>query len=89
MKDYLVISNDKIFCKNNEISSSYNDTINILEAIGKKFKIFLLSRNSKKKISFSKKIDRKIIKLNYLSILSLKKNKKISLQRNVFYLYAL
>ena len=79
MKDYLVISNDKIFFKNNEISSSYNDTINILEAIGKKFKIFLLSRNSKKKISFSKNIDRKIIKLNCLSILSLKKNKKINL----------
>ncbi len=79
MKNYLVISNDKIFLKKNEISSHYNDTINILEAIGKKFKIFLLSRNSKNKVSFSKKIDQKIFKLNYLSILSLKKNKNLNL----------
>jgi glycosyltransferase involved in cell wall biosynthesis len=79
MKKYIVISNDKIFLKDNMISVGYNDTINILDGIAKKFEIFLLSRNSRSKISFTKKIDQKITRLNYLSILSLKKNKNINL----------
>ena len=79
MKKYIVISNDKIFLENDMISVGYNDTINILECIAKKFKIFLLSRNSKNKILFTKKIDRKINRINYLSILFLKKNKNLNL----------
>ena len=52
MKKYLVLSNDKIFLKNKKVSSNFNDVINIIESIGKKYEIFLLSRNSKKKITF-------------------------------------
>ena len=76
MKNYLVFSNDKIFIKNQKVSSNSNDTINILESIGKKFNIFLFSRVSKKEVLFSKTIRNKILKLNYKKILNLK-NKKI------------
>ena len=56
MMKYLVLSNDKIFYNKQKISSNSNDTVNILESIGKRFKIFLISRKSKNKYSFSKKI---------------------------------
>jgi hypothetical protein len=77
MKKYLVLSNDKIFLKNKKVSSDFNDVINIIESIGKKYEIFLLSRNSKKKLPFSGKILNKITRINYNSISLLKKYKQI------------
>lgn len=35
-KNFLIISNDRLFIKNQIISSNYNDTINIIEGLGKK-----------------------------------------------------
>jgi glycosyltransferase involved in cell wall biosynthesis len=77
MKKYLVLSNDKIFLKNKKVSSDFNDVINIIESIGKKYEIFLLSRNSKKKLPFLGKIFNKITRINYSSISLLKKYKQI------------
>ncbi len=77
MKNYLVFSNDKIFVKNQKVSSNSNDTINILESIGKKFNIFLMSRRSKKEFLFSNITKNKIFKLNYKKILNLKNEKNL------------
>ena len=73
MKNYLILSNDKVYLKNYLVSSAFNDTINIIDAIGKKFQILLFSRTSKNKTSFSQKINKKITRIDYQSILSLKK----------------
>ena len=35
-KNILIISNDKLFIKNNKISSDNNDTINIIEGLAEK-----------------------------------------------------
>ena len=35
-KNFLIISNDKLFIKNNKISSDNNDTINIIEGLAEK-----------------------------------------------------
>ena len=64
MKNLLVISNDKIFFSKTRVSSKYNDIINILEAIKKKFNIFLLSRSSSRADNFFLK-KKKIFKLNF------------------------
>ena len=55
MKDLLVISNDKIFFSKKNISSRFNDTINILDALQRKFNIFLLSRDSQIQENFNLK----------------------------------
>ena len=55
MRDLLVISNDKIFFSKKNISSRYNDTINILDALQKKFNIFLLSRKNQTQENFNLK----------------------------------
>ena len=73
MKNYLILSNDKVYLKKYLVSSAFNDTINIIDAIGKKFQILLFSKISKNKTSFSQKINKKITRLDYQSILSLKK----------------
>ena len=49
MKDLIVISNDEVFFRRRLIFSEFNDTLNILQALQKKFNIFLLARKSKKK----------------------------------------
>ena len=46
MKNLLVISNDKLFFSKKKISSKFNDTLNILSALQKKFNVFLISRKS-------------------------------------------
>ena len=78
MKKYFVLSNDKIYLKNSEVSSDFNDTTNIIESIGKKYEILLLSRNSKKKLPFTVKIFNKITKTNYSSIFSSNKYEQIN-----------
>ena len=55
MRGLLVISNDKIFFSKKNISSRYNDTINILDALQKKFNIFLLSKNTQAQENFNRK----------------------------------
>ena len=74
MKNLLVISNDKIFYSKTKISSQFNDTINILEALQKKFKIFLLSRNDYIKHNF-KLSRKKISRLSFKNIFFLKKKR--------------
>ena len=76
MKNFLVISNDEIFVKNKIITSNFNDTINIIDAIGKKYKILLFSRYSKKKNSFLTKLNNEIIRINFKSIFFSKNLKK-------------
>ena len=45
MNKILVLSNDKLFFSKGSIFSNYNDTLNIIDAISKKFQIYLFSRN--------------------------------------------
>ncbi len=73
MKKYLIISNDLIHIKNQKISSDFNDTVNIISAVEKKFQIFLYSRISKSKNSFSSFIKKKIIRVNLTDLFQLKK----------------
>ena len=73
MKKYLVISNDFIHIKNSKVSSDFNDTINIISSIEKKFQIFLYSRISKSKKSFWSFIKKRIIRVNLLDLSRLKK----------------
>ena len=75
MNEILIISNDKIFFSKKKIYSHYNDTLNIIETISKKFNIYLLSRHTRQKQTHS--INSKKI-TNFFSIDILKlKNKKI------------
>jgi len=89
MKNLLVISNDKIYFSKNRVSSKYNDIINILEAIKKKFNIFLLSRSSSQADNFFLK-KKKIFKLNFKMFCFLKEEKFKVLMvsvtpRNIFF----
>ena len=82
MKNLIIISNDKINYEKNNISSDFNDTINIINTLKKKFNIYLVSLNSNKKQLFrtssskiskfdfknSKKIDTKIFLVLMISI---------------------
>ena len=54
MKNYLVFSNDKIFLKNKKVSSNSNDTVNILESIGKNLTFFCCHEDQKKNFHFQK-----------------------------------
>tara|TARA_A100001011_G_scaffold95426_1_gene100313 strand:+ start:801 stop:1799 length:999 start_codon:yes stop_codon:yes gene_type:complete len=74
MKDLLVISNDKIFFSKKNISSRFNDTINILDALQRKFNIFLLSRDSQIQENFNLK-KKNIFKFYFKDIFILKKKK--------------
>ena len=53
MKSIIVLSNDEVSISQNNFSSDYNDTVNILESLDKKFNIKILSRKSKSKKNFS------------------------------------
>ena len=46
MRNLIVISNDELFFFKRGISSKFNDTLNILDALQKKFKILLISRKA-------------------------------------------
>ena len=74
MKNLLVISNDKLFFYKRGISSKFNDTLNILDALQKKFNIFLISRKAFTLDNFFLK-RKKINKLSYKNFLLLKKKK--------------
>ena len=55
-KDILVISNDKLFIKKNLISSRYNDTVNIIEALSSNYNLSFIARKSKINQKFSVKV---------------------------------
>ena len=89
MKKYIVISNDKINISNNKFYSNFNDTINIISAIQKKFKIYLYSRSSESKNNFYFKIKNKIDRINLFSLFKIKKVKIFMISitvRNFFFL---
>ena len=90
MNKIIVISNDKIFLNKNNLSTKYNDTINILSALQKCFDIYLISNINKIKNNFSLNTKKK---LNDLILNSFsdgnKKNKiinDISYTRNLFFI---
>jgi glycosyltransferase involved in cell wall biosynthesis len=88
MKDLLVISNDRIFFSKSNISSKFNDTINILDAVQKRFNIYLISRENSTKQNFLLKKS-KIIKLNFKKFFFFRKINKILIisitPRNIFF----
>ena len=61
MKNLIVISNDKLFFSKRGISSKFNDTLNILDALQKKFNIFLISRNAYTPENFNLKLNQVLI----------------------------
>ena len=75
MREILLISNDQICLKKKEISSNYNDTVNIIEAISKAYNIFLISEKSKSKKNFLIKFKNKITSINLKFLFILKKKK--------------
>ena len=60
MNKIIVISNDKIFLNKNNLSTKYNDTINILSALQKCFDIYLISNINKIKNNFSLNTKKKL-----------------------------
>lgn len=75
MKKIIVISNDKIFLTKNILSTKYNDTINIISALQKSFKIYLISKKINFKNNFSLKIKKKIKRFNFKSFFRCKEKK--------------
>ncbi len=72
MNKILVVSNDNIFFSKKSIFSDYNDTLNIINTISKKFKIYLLSRKARVKQTHA--INRNSIKkISLLDLLRLNK----------------
>jgi len=49
MKKILVISNDEIYSDKNVISAKFNDILNILQALSKNFRVFLISKKTSNK----------------------------------------
>lgn len=90
MKKIIVISNDKIFLNKNNLSTKYNDTINILSALQKCFDIYLISNINKIKNNFSLNTKKKIKRFNFKYFFRWKQ-KKIKLlmisatPRNLFF----
>ena len=64
MKNIILISNDEINYNDKSVSSNFNDTLNIINALKKKFRIFLISRETTQKQSF-KTNSNKIYKLSF------------------------
>ncbi len=64
MKSLIIISNDEIYLKKNIVSSNYNDTINIIEGLNKKFHLHIVSRKTYSLKNFSIKLSKKIYSFN-------------------------
>tara|TARA_B100001250_G_scaffold396716_1_gene403013 strand:+ start:155 stop:1168 length:1014 start_codon:yes stop_codon:yes gene_type:complete len=75
MKKIVVISNDKIFINKNHLSTKYNDTINIIDALQNYFEIYLISKKNKVRDNFSLSIRKNINVLNFISLFRLRKKK--------------
>ena len=67
-KNFLIVSNDRLYIKNKIISSNYNDTINIIEGLGEKNILSFYCRSAREPQNFisKKKNYNKFIKLNFL-----------------------
>lgn len=78
MKKLLLISNDKIFLTYNNLSSEYNDTLNIIEGLNKFCKIKLFSRISKLNLTFSIKLKKVIKRFSLISIFKKTNQEKIN-----------
>ncbi len=74
MKNLIVISNDKLFFSKRGISSKFNDTLNILDALQKKFNIFLISRKAYSTENFNLKRT-KINKFSFKNFLESREKK--------------
>ena len=74
MKNLIVISNDKLFFSKRGISSKFNDTLNILDALQKKFNIFLISRKAYSAENFNLKRT-KINKFSFKNFLESREKK--------------
>ena len=72
IKNILIISNDKLFIKNNVISSNYNDTVNIIEGLAKKNYLSFFCRLANKRQNFFSK-DKKYNKFEKLNLFNLNK----------------
>lgn len=79
MKKIIIISNDKIFLDRNQLSSNYNDTINILDSLNKRYQVYLISRESKIKQNFSLIPKKKNEKIKSFHINHFKKNENLKI----------
>lgn len=64
MKTLIIISNDELYLKKKIISSNYNDTLNIIEGLNKKFHVHIISRKTDDLKNFSIKLRKKIFFFN-------------------------
>lgn len=68
--NFLIVSNDRLYIKNKIISSNYNDTINIIEGLGKKNILSFYCRSAHKPQNFISKKENynKFFKLNFFDL---------------------
>ncbi len=76
MKKLILISNDKLNFDKTEVSSDFNDTINIIDALSKECNLFFFSRKKPTKGCFKTSLN-KNIKLKFSDIFSLNLKDKI------------
>ena len=90
-KNILLISNDKLFFKKDIISSDYNDTINIIEALSKKSFLSFCSRSASERQNFISKNNKynKFSKLNFLNLKKYKNYKIFMISITPFNLFIL
>jgi len=90
-KNILLISNDKLFFKKDIISSDYNDTINIIEALSKKSFLSFCSRSASGRQNFISKNNKynKFSKLNFLNLKKFKNYKIFMISITPFNLFIL
>ena len=75
-KRVLIISNDKLFVKNDTVSSDYNDTVNIIQGLSVKIGISLFSRYSKKKKNFFIRNSKKnFLRFSFFDLFNIKNHK--------------
>lgn len=77
MKKLIIISNDKIYFDNKFVYTDFNDTLNIIEGLSKKYYLYFFSRKNKVKGIYKTKIKNKTqLKISQIRSLDLE-NKKI------------
>ena len=82
MKKLIIISNDKIYFDNKFVYTDFNDTLNIIEGLSKKYYLYFFSRKNKVKGIYKTKIKNKTqLKISQIRSLDLE-NKKIFITTN-------
>jgi len=76
-KNFLIITNDRLYIKNKIISSNYNDTINIIEGLGKKNILSFCCRSVHELQNFISKNKNynKFLKLNFFDLKKISSHK--------------